>query len=45
MTQQRRNSLFLLYVHSERTESLDLISVAKDFNGSKQPTHEIFGKF
>ena len=31
MAQQRFNNLFLLFVHTERTESLDFKSVARDF--------------
>ena len=45
MTQQRLNNLFLLYVHSERTESLNLVSVAKDFVGANSRRMNYFGKF
>ena len=31
MAQQCLNNLFLLYVHTEQTELLDLMSVARDF--------------
>ena len=45
MTQQRLNNLLLLYVHSERTESLNLVSVAKDFVGANSRRMNYFGKF
>jgi hypothetical protein len=45
MTQQRLNNLFLLYVHSELTETLNLVSVAKDFVASNRRRMNYFGKF
>ena len=31
MTSCRLNNLFLLYIHQDRTDSLDLYEIAKDF--------------
>ena len=42
MTAQRLNNLFLLYIHKRLTDSLDLVSVAKEFVTRCQ---NYFGKF
>ncbi len=47
MTHQCLNSLFLLYVHTARTESLNLTSVAKEFastNSSRQENCNVRGR-
>ena len=44
-TQQRLNNLFLPYVHTARTDSLDLVSVAKEFVSSNSRRLNYFGKF
>ncbi len=45
MTHQRLNNLFLLYVHSERTDTLDLIAIAKEFVATNNRRMNYFGKF
>ena len=45
MTQERLNNLFLLYVHSERTDALDLTAIAKDFISVNSRRMNYFGKF
>ena len=45
MVQQRLNNLFLLYVHTERTESLDLTPVARDFVSVNSRRLNYFGKY
>ena len=45
MTHQRLNNLFLLYVHTARRDSLDLISVAKEFASANSRRLNYFGKF
>ena len=45
MTQQCLNNLFLLYVHTERTELLDLTSVARDFMSVNSHWLNYFGKY
>ena len=45
MTHKRLNNLFLLYVHTAQTESLDLVSVAREFVGSNSRRLNYFGKF
>ena len=43
MSHCRLNNLFLLYVHSAKTDSLDLVTVAKEFVNSR--TRRYFGTF
>lgn len=45
MTQERLNNLFLLYVHSERTDALDLVATAKEFVAVNKRRMNYFGKF
>ena len=45
MTQERLNNLFLMYVHTARTEELDLASVANEFVSSNTRRLNYFGKF
>ena len=45
MTHQRLNNLFLLYVHTAQTESLDLVAVAKEFVSANSRRLNYFGKF
>ena len=39
------NNLFLLYVHKHLTDSLDLVSVAKEFVSANSRHQNNFGKF
>ena len=45
MTDSRLNNLFLLHIHSERTDKLDLYHVAKAFASVNQRRVNYFGKF
>lgn len=45
MTHQRLNNLFLLYVHTSRTDSLDLSAVAREFVLANTRRLNYFGKF
>ena len=45
MTRQHLNNLFLMYVHTERSESLDLTSVAKEFVPINSRRLNYFGKY
>ena len=45
MTHQRLNNLFLMYVHTARTDTLDLLSVAKEFTSLNSRRLNYFGKF
>ena len=45
MTQQHLNNLFLMYVHTTRTDELDLSSVANEFVSSNTRRINYFGKF
>ena len=45
MTCQRLNNLFLLYVHTSQTESLDLVCVAREFVSANTRRLNYFGKF
>ena len=44
MTQHRLNNLFLLYVHQEKTDKLDLKFIAKEFCSVNQRRVNYFGK-
>ena len=45
MTEKRLNSCLLLHVHKDLTDSLDLISVAKEFIGLTDERQKHFGHF
>ena len=45
MTEQRLNHCLLLHVHKELTDSLDLISIAKEFVGLHDERKKYFGSF
>ena len=45
MTQQHLNNLFMLYVHTAQTDSLDLVSVAKEVMSANSSPLNYFGKF
>ena len=45
MTSQRLNNLFLLYVHKQHTDNLDLVLVAKEFVSANSRRHNYFGKY
>ena len=45
MGQERLNDLLLLHVHKAKTDSLDLVAVAKEFVVSKQHRITMFGTF
>ena len=45
MTQERLNNLLLLYVHSERTDALDLVAIAKEFVVANSRPMNFLGKF
>ena len=45
MTQQHLNNLFMLYVQTTWTDSLDLVSVAKEFVAANSCRLNYFGKF
>ena len=45
MIHQRLNNLFLMYVHTARTDALDLLSVAKEFASVNSRRLNYFGKF
>ena len=44
MTQSRLNNLFILYVHAEKTDELDLKFIAKEFVSVNQRRLNYFGK-
>ena len=45
MKSNRFNSLALLNVHKELTDSLDLMEVGNDFIDKNEHRHNYFGKF
>ena len=45
MTSKRLSNLFLLHVHTAQTDSLDLVSVAREFVSSNARCLNYFGKF
>ena len=45
MTQQRLNSLMILHVHKDKTDSLNLDHVANEFVDRKETRVALFGKF
>ena len=45
MSQERLNHLLLLHVHKERTDSLNLITVANDFVADSEHRLSVFGRF
>ena len=45
MTSCRLNNLFLLYIHQDRTENLDLYKIAKDFISVNNCRRKYFGNF
>lgn len=45
MTSQRLNNLFLLYVHKQYTDNLDLTLVAKEFASANTRRQNYFGKY
>ena len=45
MTSQHLNNLFLLYIHKHLTDSLDLVSVAKEFVSANSRRQNYFGIF
>lgn len=45
MTQCRLNSLMVLHVHKERTDSLELAAIANEFATSRERRLTVFGKF
>ena len=45
MSHSRLNNLFLLYVHSSRTDVLDLVTVAREFTSSNSRRLRYFGHF
>ena len=44
MTECRLNNLFLLYIHTSRTDALDLHAVARDFISANSLRMDYFGK-
>ena len=45
MTQQRLNYFMVLHMHKDRTDKLDIISVANEFVAQREHGSSIFGKF
>ena len=45
MTEKRLNNCLLLHIHKELTNSLDLISIAKEFIGRHDERKKYFGNF
>ena len=45
MTQQRLNHLMVLHIHKERTDKIDIVSVANEFVAQREHRSRIFGKF
>ena len=45
MTQVRLNSLMVLHIHSDKTDSLNLYSIGDQFVGSRENRLRDFGKF
>ena len=45
MGQMRLNSLMVLHVHKDLTNSLDFRNVGNEFAGGKQVRMRLFGKF
>ena len=45
MTSSRLNNLFLLYIHKERTDSLDLHKIGNDFVNVNNRRQNYFGRF
>ena len=45
MTQKRLNHVILLHTHKQRTDDLDLFSIARDFTGANSRRKDFFGNF
>lgn len=45
MTHNRLNNLFMLYVHTSKTDALDLVAIAKQFVSINVRRMNYFGKF
>ena len=45
MSQSRLNHLLLLHVHKDRTDSLSIIDIAKDFISDSEHRHRVFGHY
>ena len=45
MSQQRLNSLMLLHVHKDKTDSLDLVQVGREFVVGREGRIRTFGDF
>ena len=45
MTSCRLNNLFLMYVHQDLTDSIDLFQIARDFVSANQRRKHYFGNF
>ena len=45
MTQVRLNSLMVLHIHSDKTDSFNLYSIGDQFVGSREGRLRVFGKF
>ena len=45
LTQTRMNNLITLHVHEERTDALDLKTIANEFTARNEPRRCVFGKF
>lgn len=45
MTCERLNNLFLLYVHTDRTDDLDLVAISKEFVAANARRLNYFGRF
>ena len=45
VTQQRLNHLMVLHMHKERTDKIDIVSVANEFVAQREHRSSIFGKF
>ena len=45
MTQERLNSLMVLYVHKDLTDRINLCDVANEFVSSSEHRQQVFGKF
>ena len=45
MTQQRLNHCMILHIHQERTDAIDVNSIAKEFAQANQRRIAFFGQF
>ena len=45
MNQERLNSLMILHVHKDQTDTLDLPSIANEFVSKSERRTHVFGKF